>query len=164
MAKLLARGMSGLTLSLALAAGLAAGAATGAAQAQTVGDFTAAITAAPITDAVAETSVAYCQTLTNYVFTSIPENQKAEWVLPLVTLDGSLTAEMAAKREACMKVRQQPLIAFDAGTGEQIVTPAEAMEGPTDRGPYYKEVSPDTPVPHTGRATPRQPMQRGGVQ
>jgi hypothetical protein len=38
------------------------------------------------------------------------------------------------------------------------------MEGPTDRGPYYKEVSPDTPVPHTGRVTPRQPMQRGGVQ
>ncbi|BAI73212.1 hypothetical protein AZL_025740 [Azospirillum sp. B510] len=162
MAKLTARIIPGLTLSLALAAGVAAVSAE--ARAQTVGDYTAAIAAAPITDAAAAGSVAHCQTLTNYVYTSIPENQRADWVLPLVTLDGSLTPEMAAKRDACLKVRQQALIAFDAGTGEQIVTPAEAMEGPTDRGPYYKEVLPDTPVPHTGRATPRQPMPRGGVQ
>jgi len=164
MAKLVARFISGPALSLALAAGIAGALAAGGAQAQTVGDYTAAMAAAPITDAVAAPSVAYCQTLTNYVFTSIPNNQRASWVLPLVTLDGTQTAETAAKREACMKVRQQALIAFDAGTGEQIVTPAEAMEGPTDRGPYYKEVSPDTPVPHTGRVTPRQPMQRGGLQ
>lgn len=164
MAKLVARFIPGPALSLALAAGIAGLAAAGAAQAQTVGDYTAAIAAAPITDAVAAPSVAYCQTLTNYVYTSIPDNQRASWVLPLVTLDGSQSAELTAKREACLKVRQQALIAFDAGTGEQIVTPAEAMEGPTDRGPYYKEVSPDTPVPHTGRATPRQPMPRGGVQ
>lgn len=164
MAKLVARFISGPALSLALAAGIAGALAAGGAQAQTVGDYTAAMAAAPITDAVAAPSVAYCQTLTNYVFTSIPDNQRASWVLPLVTLDGTQTAETAAKREACMKVRQQALIAFDAGTGEQIVTPAEAMEGPTDRGPYYKEVSPDTPVPHTGRVTPRQPMQRGGLQ
>ncbi|HYF85749.1 hypothetical protein [Azospirillum sp.] len=164
MAKLVARFIPGLTMSLALAAGLATVSAAGGAQAQTVGDYGAAIAAAPITDAAAETSVAYCQPLTNYVYTSIPADQRSNWVLPLVALDGSQSAEMAAKREACLKVRQQALIAFDAGTGEQIVTPAEAMEGPTDRGPYYKEVSPDTPVPQTGRATPRQPMPRGGVQ
>ncbi|CAO3442162.1 hypothetical protein [Azospirillum largimobile] len=164
MAKLVARFIPGPALSLALAAGISAVSAAGGAQAQTVGDYGAAIAAAPITDAAAETSVAYCQPLTNYVYTSIPADQRSNWVLPLVALDGSQSAEMAAKREACLKVRQQALIAFDAGTGEQIVTPAEAMEGPTDRGPYYKEVSPDTPVPQTGRATPRQPMPRGGVQ
>lgn len=164
MAKLAARIIPGLTMSLALGAGIAGALVAGGAQAQTVGDYTAAIAAAPITDASAEASVAYCQPLTNYVYTSIPADQQANWVLPLVTLYGAQSAEMAAKREACLKVRQQALIAFDAGTGEQIVTPAEAMEGPTDRGPYYKEVSPDTPVPHTGRATPRQPMPRGGVQ
>jgi len=161
MAKLVARFISGPALSLALAAGVMG---AGAAQAQTVGDYTAAMAAAPITDPAAEASAAYCRPLTNYVYTSIPDNQRSSWVLPLVTLDGAQTAETSAKRDACLKVRQQALIAFDAGTGEQIVTPAEAMEGPTDRGPYYKEVSPDTPVPHTGRVTPRQPMQRGGVQ
>lgn len=161
MAKLVARFISGTALSLALAAGVLG---AGAAQAQTVGDYTAAMAAAPITDPAAEASAAYCRPLTNYVFTSIPDNQRSSWVLPLVTLDGTQSAETSAKRDACLKVRQQALIAFDAGTGEQIVTPAEAMEGPTDRGPYYKEVSPDTPVPHTGRVTPRQPMQRGGVQ
>ncbi len=161
MAKLVARFIPGLTMSLALAAGIAGASPV---QAQTVGDYGAAIAAAPITDAVAEPSVAYCQPLTNYVYTSIPSDQRSSWVLPLVALDGTQSPELAAKREACLKVRQQALIAFDAGTGEQIVTPAEAMEGPTDRGPYYKEVSPDTPVPHTGRATPRQPMPRGGVQ
>ncbi|MBP2309433.1 hypothetical protein GBZ48_34015 [Azospirillum melinis] len=166
MAKLVARFIPGLTMSLALAAGVMGAGVLGggAAQAQTVGDYTAAMAAAPITDAVAAPSVAYCQTLTNYVYTSIPENQRSSWVLPLVTLDGAQSAETSAKRDACLKVRQQALIAFDAGTGEQIVTPAEAMEGPTDRGPYYKEPSPDAPVPHTGRATPRQPMPRGGVQ
>ena len=164
MAKLVARFIPGLTMSLALAAGIAGVSGAGSAQAQTVGDYTAAIAAAPIVDATAEASIAYCRPLTNYVYTSIPADQRANWVLPLVTLDGSQSAEMAAKRDACLKVRQLPLIAFDAGTGEQIVTPAEAMEGPTDRGPYYKEVSPDTPVPRTGRATPRQPMPRGGAQ
>lgn len=161
MAKLVARFIPGPALSLALAAGVLG---AGAAQAQTVGDYTAAMAAAPITDPAAEASAAYCRPLTNYVFTSIPDNQRSSWVLPLVTLDGTQSAETSAKRDACLKVRQQALIAFDAGTGEQIVTPAEAMEGPTDRGPYYKEVSPDAPVPHTGRVTPRQPMQRGGVQ
>lgn len=164
MAKLVARFIPGLTMSLALAAGIAGVSAAGSAQAQTVGDYTAAIAAAPIVDATAEASIAFCRPLTNYVYTSIPADQRANWVLPLVTLDGSQPAELAAKRDACLKVRQLPLIAFDAGTGEQIVTPAEAMEGPTDRGPYYKEVSPDTPVPRTGRATPRQPMPRGGAQ
>ncbi|CBS85617.1 hypothetical protein [Azospirillum lipoferum] len=164
MAKLAARIIPGPAMSLALGAGIAVAVVAGGAQAQTVGDYTAAIAAAPIVDAAAEASAAYCRPLANYVYTSIPADQRADWVLPLVTLDGSQSAEMAAKREACLKVRQQALIAFDAGTGEQIVTPAEAMEGPTDRGPYYKEVSPDTPVPHTGRATPRQPMPRGGVQ
>lgn len=161
MAKLVARFIPGLTMSLALAAGVLG---AGAAQAQTVGDYTAAMAAAPITDPAAEASAAYCRPLTNYVYTSIPDNQRSSWVLPLVTLDGTQSAETSAKRDACLKVRQQALIAFDAGTGEQIVTPAEAMEGPTDRGPYYKEPSPDAPIPHTGRATPRQPMPRGGVQ
>ena len=161
MAQLVARIIPGLTMSLALGTGIAG---ASPAQAQTVGDYTAAITAAPIVDAAGEASVAYCQPLTNSVYTSIPADQRANWVLPLVALDGSQSAEMAAKRETCLKVRQQALIAFDAGTGEQIVTPAEAMEGPTDRGPYYKEVPPDTPIPQTGRATPRQPMPRGGVQ
>lgn len=166
MAKLVARFIPGLTMSLALAAGVLGAdvLGVGAAQAQTVGDYTAAMAAAPITDPAAEASAAYCRPLTNYVYTSIPDNQRSSWVLPLVTLDGTQSAETSAKRDACLKVRQQALIAFDAGTGEQIVTPAEAMEGPTDRGPYYKEPSPDAPVPHTGRVTPRQPMQRGGVQ
>ena len=164
MAKLVARFIPGLTMSLALGAGLAGALAAGGAQAQTVGDYAAGLAAAPITNALTETSIVYCQPLANYVYTSIPANEQAKWVLPLVALTGTESPEMAAKRETCLKVRDLPLIAFDAGTGEQIVTPAEAMESPTDRGPYYKEVSPDTPVPRTGRATPRQPMPRGGVQ
>ncbi|MBP2301435.1 hypothetical protein [Azospirillum picis] len=145
-----------VSLPLVLAGGLA--------HAQTAGDYNAAIEAAPITDPVSPDSVAYCAPLTNYVFTSIPADQRVKWALPLVTVSGSQTPEIAQKRVSCNTVRQQPVIAFDAGTGEQIVTPAEAMEGPTDRGPYYRDVSPDAPVPHTGRATPRQPMPRGNAQ
>ncbi|PWC33533.1 hypothetical protein [Azospirillum sp. TSO35-2] len=158
MASLVARIIPCLSMSLPLA--LAAGLAHG----QTVGDYRAAIAAAPVTDAVAEASVAHCQPLTNYVFTSIPDDRRSGWVLPLVTLSGSQTAEIAAKRDACAQVRKQPLIAFDAGTGEQIVTPAEAMQLETDSSPYYKEPPADAPIPRTGRATPRQPMPRGGVQ
>lgn len=146
-----------LTMSLPLA--LMAGGALG----QTVADYEAALAAAPITDAASAVSVAHCRTLTNYVFTSIPANERSNWVLPLYTTSGSVGPGIADKRAACAEVRKQGLIAFDGGTGEEIVTPAEALRGPTDQGPYYKEPSPDMPVPQTGRATPRQPMPRTGT-
>lgn len=147
-------------LSVSLPLALLAGGALG----QTVADYDAALAAAPVTDAVSPDSVAYCRPLTNYVFTAIPGGERSGLVLPLYTFNGSDGPGIADKRAACKEVRRQALIAFDGGTGQQIVTPAEAMEGPTDRGPYYKELTPDTPIPNTGRATPRQPMPRGGVQ
>lgn len=146
-------------LSVSLPLALLAGGALG----QTVADYDAALAAAPITDSTSAVSVAHCRTLTNYVFTSIPGDVRSSWVLPLYTIGGSDGPGIADKRAACAEVRKQALIAFDGGTGEQIVTPAEAMQGPTDKGPYYKEPTPDMPVPHTGRATPRQPMPRTGT-
>lgn len=146
-------------LSVSLPLALLAGGALG----QTVADYDAALAAAPITDSTSVVSVAHCRTLTNYVFTSIPGGDRSSWVLPLYTIGGSDGPGIADKRAACAEVRKQALIAFDGGTGEQIVTPAEAMQGPTDKGPYYKEPTPDMPVPHTGRATPRQPMPRTGT-
>ncbi|MBP2232681.1 hypothetical protein J2847_006012 [Azospirillum agricola] len=146
-------------LSVSLPLALLAGGALG----QTVADYEAALAAAPVTDSTSAVSVAHCRTLTNYVFTNIPGGERSGLVLPLYTFSGSDAAGIADKRAACGEVRKQPLIAFDGGTGEQIVTPAEALASPTDRGPYYKEPSADTPVPHTGRATPRQPMPRTGT-
>lgn len=147
MAKLVARFIPGLTMSLALAAGVLGAdvLGAGAAQAQTVGDYTAAMAAAPITDPAAEASAAYCRPLTNYVYTSIPDNQRSSWVLPLVTLDGTQSAETSAKRDACLKVRQQALIAFDAGTGEQIVT----------RPRRWKARPTAAPITRSRRPTPR---------
>lgn len=138
---------------------LAAGGAFG----QTVADYDAALAAAPITDATSAVSVAHCRTLTNYVFTVIPGGNRSGLVLPLYTVDGSDDPATLDKRAACNAVRRQALIAFDGGTGEQIVTPAEALQQPTDKGPYYKEPPADMVVPRTGRATPRQPMPRTGT-
>ncbi|MCG5239348.1 hypothetical protein [Azospirillum doebereinerae] len=146
-------------LSVSLPLALLAGGALG----QTVADYEAALAAAPVSDAISADSVAYCRPLTNYVFTSIPGGERSGLVLPLYTFNGADGPGIADKRAACGEVRKQALIAFDGGTGQQIVTPAEAMEGPTDRGPYYKDPAADFQAPHTGRATPRQPMPRGGA-
>lgn len=133
-------------LSLSLPLALMAGAAVG----QTVADYKTALETAPVADA------AGCRTLSNYVYTAIPDGKRAEWVLPLVTLDGTENPAVAQKREACAEARKQPLIAFDGGTGEQIVTPADAYKDPVDQ-PYYRDptVPDDAMPPRAGRALRR---------
>ncbi|MFD1623971.1 hypothetical protein [Azospirillum griseum] len=122
-----------LSLPLALVAGVAMG--------QSVADYKTALETATATDA------AGCRTLSTYVFTAIPDGQRADWLLPLVTLDGKEDPVVAQKRLACLEARKQAVVAFDGGTGEQIVTPAEAYKDTTDQ-PYYRD--PATPMPEAG--------------
>jgi hypothetical protein len=133
-------------LSLSLPLALMAGAAVG----QTVADYKTALETATVVDA------AGCRTLTNYVYTAIPESKRAAWVLPLVTINGSEEPTVVQNREACAEARKLPLIAFDGGTGEQIVTPAEAYKDSVDQ-PYYRDptVPNDATPPRAGRALRR---------
>ncbi len=117
-------------LSVSLPLALLAGGALG----QTVADYDAALAAAPITDSTSVVSVAHCRTLTNYVFTSMPGDGRSDWVLPLYTINGSDAPGIADKRAACQEVRKQAMIAFDGGTGEQIVTPGRGDGRPDRQG------------------------------
>lgn len=115
-------------LSLSLPLALLAGGAVG----QTVADYGDALAAAPTAD------VAGCRTLTNYAYTAIPDGGRAAWVLPLVTINGSESSAVAERREACVEARKQPLIVFDGGTGEEILTPADVYHEPVGQ-PYYRD-------------------------
>lgn len=156
--------MARLAATLALSA-LAAFASGGAALGQTVADYEDALAKAPITDAQTAVSAAHCRPLMNYVFTSIPGEGRVAWTLPLYAVNGSGTADLTAKRGVCGDVRNQAMIAFDGGTGEPILTPAQALENRDVNQPYYRETPPTGPggeviVPRTGRATPQNPIRR----
>lgn len=160
----MARRAATLALSV-LAAALGAVASGGAALGQTVADFEDALAKAPISDAKAAVSAAHCRPLMNYVYTSMPGEGRVAWTLPLYTIDGAANADLTAKRGICGEVRAQAVIAFDGGTGEPILTPAQALENRDTNQPYYREPPPTGPggeviVPRTGRATPQNPIRR----
>jgi hypothetical protein len=98
--------------------------------AQTVTDYEAALEAAPIADTPAQTDAAFCRALYNYVFTSIPEDLRVNIALPLYSIEGSTSAEVERKRTICEEARRQSVIRFNAGTGEEIVTPPLLNENP----------------------------------
>ncbi|WP_448204492.1 hypothetical protein [Azospirillum sp. sgz302134] len=151
-------------LSLPLALPLALGGAGGA-LGQTVADFDAALAAAPVIDAQPSAAESYCRPVLNYVFTSIPADERSGWVLPLVTLDGSADPAIVQKRTVCEKVRQSAVIQFDAGTGEPIVTPPKMSDvsrvnGPYDMGQPGVGGGPTAaPADGTQRRTGRRPAQ-----
>jgi len=112
----------------------------GAALGQTVADYRTALDVAPIAEAQPLVSEAYCRPLLNYVFTSIPDGERIGVVLPLVALGSGSDPEIARKRELCKEVRRAGVIVFDAGSGEEIVTPPLANEGSGSSGPYYPDM------------------------
>ncbi|MBP2313407.1 hypothetical protein [Azospirillum soli] len=129
----------------------------GTALGQTVADYQAALAAAPITQNQPLVSEAYCRPVLNYVFTSVPSGERYGLVLPLVALGGAGDPAVEQKRAICEQVRRQAVIQFDAGTGEEIVTPPQATDGSGSSGPYY----PDLPQMGSDRPpVPGSPAQR----
>ncbi|AWK87602.1 hypothetical protein [Azospirillum thermophilum] len=132
--------MRRLVATLALSSGLAC-AAAGGALGQTVADYEAALSAAQIASPASAADVSRCLPLVNYVFTSIPDEGRVAVTLPLIALDGSAVPGKEEKREVCAAVRKQAVISFDSGNGEEIVTPAKALDPRDARGPYYRDPS-----------------------
>jgi len=103
----------------------------------------------------------------NYVFTSIPDGERIGVVLPLVALGSGSDPEIARKREICQEVRRAGVIVFDAGSGEEIVTPPLANEGSGSSGPYYPDMPQmgrdpalgDDPAPVQRRVPGRRPAE-----
>lgn len=100
----------------------------GAALGQTVADFDAALAKAPIIDSPAPVALSYCRVVMNYTFTSIPSGERSGIVVPLWAFSQGTDPEIARKREICEQYRQQAVIQFDAGTGEEIVTPPKMTD------------------------------------
>ena len=111
----------------------------GAALGQTVADFDAALAKAPIIDAPPPVALSYCRVVMNYTFTSIPSGERSGIVVPLWAFSQGTDPEIARKRAICEEVRQQAVIQFDAGTGEEIVTPPK-MTDTNANPPYNPEV------------------------
>lgn len=132
----------------------------GAALGQTVADYEAGLTAAPVINAQPATAQLYCRPLLNYVFTSIPSNERSGIVVPLWAFDQGTNPEIADKRGVCEQIRQQAVIQFDAGTGEQIVTPPQMTDtnpNVTTNTPYYSD------QPPAGDPTQRRPRRPTGM-
>lgn len=111
----------------ALLVALAAGAP---ALGQTVADYRDAIRTAPILEVPQPTAEAHCRPLENFVAVSMPEwTLKMPWLLGIFPIEGAPDPDVAAKREACLQYRQQAVIQFDDGSGQEIVTPP-GMEDP----------------------------------
>ena len=123
------------TLSVTLALG-----SGGAALGQTVADYRAALAGAPIAETQPGVAELYCRPLLNYLFTSIPEGERIGVVVPLVALGSGSDPAAARKREICAEVRRQGVIVFDAGSGEEIVTPPQMTDGSGASGPYYPDL------------------------
>lgn len=102
-----------------------------AALGQTVADYRDAIAQAPILEAPVPTAEAHCRPLTNYVYTSIPPwGLTQDWILAVLPFsDRPVDEALAAKRDRCLEFRTQAVIAFDDGSGKQIVDPP-TMEDP----------------------------------
>lgn len=129
----------------------------GGALGQTVADFQAALARAPITQEQPLVSDAYCRLVLNYIFTSVAPGERYGVVLPLVALGAGGDPAVEQKRAICERLRRQAVIQFDAGTGEEIVTPPQTTDGSGSSGPYY----PDLPQMGSDRPpVPGSPLQR----
>jgi hypothetical protein len=104
-------------LGLALVAGIPAGAL-----AQTVMDYEVALEGAPIAPA-APAAVAQCRPLFNYVYTSIPGDDRTSIAVPLYSFTGASGEEIERKRSICAEAGELPVISFNTGSKEEIVTP-----------------------------------------
>lgn len=137
----------------------------GAALGQTVADYQAALAGAPITENQPLVAEAYCRPVLNYLFTSVPPGERYGVVLPLVALSAGGDPAEERKRVICEQVRRQAVIQFDAGSGEEIVTPPQTTDGSGASGPYYPDLpqmgTDREPVPGTA-GTPAQ--RRRGVR
>lgn len=107
------------------------------APAQTVQDYEAAVAAVPAAPPTAV--VQACLPLQNYVATSLaPGEESAPWLLSVIPfVSWGNDPGIAAKRQDCETVRQQPVIAFNQGSAEEIVTPPmleseDTLVGPAD--------------------------------
>lgn len=144
-----------LTATLALGSG-------GAALGQTVADYEAALAKAPLLDAVSpggvplEAVVTYCRPVANYVYTSVPPGERSRIVVPFVAFDTGGDPAIQRKRELCETVRQMAVIQFDAGSGEEIVTPPQLIDTDPSRPLYQND---PTLAPDTRRAPARRPLE-----
>lgn len=126
----------------------------GAALGQTVADYKEALAKVPAAGTPA--GVTGCRVLENYVYTSIPEGRRFDWVLPVVSLDGKTDPAIAQTREACETLRRASVIRFDAGTGEEIVTPPQTND--LDPAPSPEILNdPALRMPRRGRAMGTMP-------
>ncbi|CAO3448060.1 hypothetical protein [Azospirillum argentinense] len=154
-----------LTVTLALGSG-------GAALGQTVADYEAALAKAPLNTAAATTpgaasasmaadtpsatDVLYCRPVSNYVYTSVPPGERSGIVVPFVAFDGPSDPATLRKRALCETVRQMAVIQFDAGTGEEIVTPPQLIDTDPSRPLYQND---PTLAPDARRAPARRPLE-----
>lgn len=95
------------------------------AQAQTVGDYHAALKAAPVVNVPLLQAQSACRPLLNYAASALPDGEiKRPWLLSLLPGGGSDDAELEARRAACLETRNQAVAVFSpAGATEEIVTP-----------------------------------------
>ncbi|MDQ2105765.1 hypothetical protein [Azospirillum isscasi] len=148
-----------LTVTLALGSG-------GAALGQTVADYEAALAKAPLNGAAAapgasagapaDTDVAYCRPVANYVYTSVPPGERSGIVVPFVAFDGPSDPAVLRKRELCETVRRMAVIQFDSGSGEEIVTPPQLIDTDPSRPMYQNDPMMD---PDSRRAPARRPLE-----
>lgn len=135
---------------LAMAAALLAAAPVSA---QTVPDYEAALAAVPAAPPVAVAQA--CLPLQNYVFTAMePGERKGPWLLTLLPVTLFATDPAVGARRDCDTVRGNPVIAFNQGSAEEIVTPPMLEDD--------ANVRPLDPVqqPLPGYDTPRRSIPR----
>ncbi len=108
----------------------------GPVSAQTVPDYEAALAAVPGSPPPAVASA--CLPLQNYVFTAMePGERKGPWLLSLLPFTPWAGDAATAARRDCASVREAGVIAFNAGSAEEIVTPpmledTDALVRPAD--------------------------------
>ncbi|WP_158284014.1 hypothetical protein [Azospirillum sp. TSO22-1] len=108
----------------------------GPVSAQTVPDYEAALAAVPGSPAAAVASA--CRPLQNYVVTAMePGERKGPWLLSWLPFTPWADDTAAGARRDCTSVREVGVIAFNAGSSEEIVTPpklddTDVLVRPTD--------------------------------
>lgn len=94
----------------------------GPVSAQTVPDYDAALAAVPGAPPAAVASA--CLPLQNYVYTAMaPDERKGPWLLSWLPFSPFASDAAAGARRDCGSVRESAVIAFNAGSAEEIVTP-----------------------------------------
>lgn len=134
---------------LAMAAVFLAVPVSAPALAQTVPDYEAALAAVPGAPPAAVASA--CLPLQNYVITAMePGERKGPWLLSWLPFTPFAADTASGARRDCVTVRETPVIAFNQGSTEEIVTPpkledADSLVRPVD--PMAREPLPgyDTP-------------------